>query len=298
MEYYGNLNLLKTGIAFADRITTVSPRYADEIQTSALGCGLEGLLSHRRDDLSGIINGVDYSIWDPATDPLIAANYDAETVEQGKPICRAALQDLLGLPHQTEAPLIGIISRLADQKGFDLIEQVMLTWAHTSTAQWAILGTGEPRYHDAMRQLADRHPSKIAAKLQFSNALAHQIEAGADIFLMPSQYEPCGLNQLYSLRYGTVPVVRATGGLADTVTNATDETTADGTATGFAFRDYNVQILSSTLWRACDAFRDKRLWSQIVQTGMRQDWSWTRSARQYAEVYELTAQEARAAHVG
>jgi len=248
-------------------------------------------LSHRRSDLTGIINGVDYSAWNPATDPYLAANYDADTFEQGKPRCKAALQKLMGLPVEKEVPLLGIISRLADQKGFDLIEHAMQNWVHTSTAQWVILGTGEPRYHQSLRALAEQYPTKVAVRLEFSNPLAHQIEAGADMFLMPSQYEPCGLNQLYSLRYGTVPVVRATGGLADTVTNTTPETIADHTANGFSFREYNPQALSSTIWRACDAFRDRHLWRQLIQTGMRQDWSWARSAQLYSELYEQTAQQ-------
>jgi starch synthase len=288
MEFFGQLNLLKTGLAFADAINTVSPRYAEEIQSAPLGCGLEGMLSHRRETLSGIINGIDCLVWDPATDKHLAKNYDANSFAAGKAVCKAALQKELGLPEVADVPVIGFIGRLTDQKGCDLIAQVMQEWMQSSPAQWVLLGTGEPQYHVLFSTLAERHPQKVAAKLQFSDALAHRIEAGSDLFLMPSQYEPCGLNQLYSLRYGTVPVVRSTGGLADTITNATSESILSRNANGFSFSDYSALALSETLARATAAYADKKLWSQLIETGMRQDWSWKQSAQQYVKLYEKT----------
>ncbi|MHC4180033.1 MAG: glycogen synthase GlgA [Planctomycetota bacterium] len=288
MEFHGKLNLLKTGLVFADSISTVSPRYAEEIQSKPLGSGLEGVLRHRRDVLSGILNGMDTGQWDPASDPHLAANYDAKTVGQGKPECKAALQEEIGLPVEPKVPLIGFVGRLADQKGLDLIAEVIQQWVQTSEEQWAILGTGQPKYHRLLQTLAERFPQKVAARLEFSNPLAHRIEAGADLFLMPSQFEPCGLNQLYSLKYGTVPVVRATGGLADTITDANDRTLEAGVANGFSFREYSSLALSETLRRACDAYAQPEVWSELVATGMAQDWSWNRSAREYVELYQTT----------
>jgi starch synthase len=276
---------MKTGLVFSDAINTVSPRYAEEIQSAPLGCGLEGVLQQRHDVLSGIINGVDYSAWDPAIDPHLAMNYDANRPAEGKAACKAALQTELGLPLLPRAPLIGLISRLVDQKGLDLVAGVIQDWVRTSDAQWVILGSGDPKYQQLLSTLADRYPQKVAARLKFSDPLAHRIEAGADMFLMPSRYEPCGLNQLYSLKYGTAPVVRATGGLADTIVDATRETLADGTATGFTFREYEVLALSETLRRAVEAYNQPTVWSQLIATGMRQDWSWSRSARQYVDLY-------------
>ena len=286
MEFYGKLNLMKTGLVFADALNTVSPRYAEEIQSSPLGCGLEGVLQQRRDALSGIINGVDYSAWNPATDCHLPMNYDQRTVVEGKAACKAALQAELGLPVLPKTPLIALIGRLVDQKGLDLVAGAIQDLVRTIDAQWVILGTGDPKYHQLLSTLAERNPNRLVAKLSFSDPLAHRIEAGADLFLMPSRYEPCGLNQLYSLRYGTVPVVRATGGLADTIVDATRETLADGTATGFSFREYEVLALTETLRRAIDAYQQPPIWSQLIATGMRQDWSWARSAQQYVELYQ------------
>ena len=278
LEFHGMLNLLKTGVVFADSINTVSPRYSQEIQNEPLGCGLAGVLQHRRDVLSGIINGIDTKQWDPATDPHIAANYDVQSVQHGKAACKAALQNEMGLPVKPDAPLIGLVGRLTDQKGFDLVAEVIRRWVQTSDAQWVILGTGQPDYHELLGTLAERFPDKVAARLEFSNPLAHQIEAGADVFLMPSRFEPCGLNQLYSLRYGTVPVVRATGGLADTV----DETN------GFSFHQYSSMALGEALRRACDTYRQPDIFGRMIDTGMRQDWSWAQSARRYVELYQRT----------
>jgi starch synthase len=289
MEYYGKLNLLKTGLVFADAINTVSPRYAREIQTPQFGRGLEGVLQHRQDVLFGILNGIDTKLWNPAADPHLAAHYDAETVARGKPKCKAALQRELGLAQQPAAPLVGIIGRMDEQKGFDLVANVIPEWVGKTEVQWAILGKGEPEYHVRFKDLAHRYPQKVAVQLDFSDPLAHRIEAGADMFLMPSRFEPCGLNQMYSHRYGTVPVVREVGGLADTVVDATPENLAAGTANGFSFREDNALALSETLRRACDAYARPEVWSRLVATAMRQDWSWARSAAEYVKVYQQIA---------
>ena len=287
MEFHGNLNLLKTGMVFADSINTVSPRYALEIQSSPLGCGLEGVLQYRRNVLSGILNGIDPQEWNPATDPHLAANYGPETVNQVKPLCKAALQKELGLPQDRSAPLAGFVGRLIEQKGIDLVVDVMQRWVQTSDVQWAILGTGQPKYHKLLGTLADRFPKKVALRLEFSNPLAHRIEAGSDLFLMPSRFEPCGLNQLYSLRYGTVPLVRATGGLADTIAGY-DAISPSTAADGFVFQEYSSLALGECLRQACDAFRRPDVWRRLVAAGMGQDWSWTRSAREYVELYRKT----------
>ncbi len=294
MEFYGHLNLLKTGIVFADALSTVSPRYAEEIQGPEQGCGLEEVLRSRRDVLRGIINGVDYRQWNPETDPHIAMRYGPENVAEGKAVCKAALQGELSLPVEPRTPLLGLVGRLADQKGWDLLAPVMQDWATHHDVQWAVLGTGEPKYHELLEKLAERYPQRIAVRLGFSEALAHRIEAGADMFVMPSRYEPCGLNQLYSLKYGTVPVVRATGGLADTVTNLNEETLAADTATGFSFRDYSSLALSETLRRACDTYANQpEVWRQLIDRGMRQDWSWARSAKEYIELYRLALAQSK-----
>ncbi|HEX4149751.1 MAG TPA: glycogen synthase GlgA [Pirellulales bacterium] len=286
MEFFGKLNLMKTGLVFADALNTVSPRYAEEIQSAPLGCGLEGVLQQRRDVLSGIINGVDYSLWNPAADPALAQRYDLQTAGTGKAACKSALQNELKLPISARTPLVGFIGRLAEQKGIDLVASLIQDWVRSTDAQWVILGTGEPKYHQLFTTLGERHPQKVAVRLAFSGDLAHRIEAGADMFLMPSRFEPCGLNQLYSLKYGTVPIVRATGGLADTVTDATRETLAAGKATGFSFREYSPLALAETVGRACEAYSQNSTWATLIRTGMGQDWSWRRSAQQYAALYQ------------
>jgi starch synthase len=292
MEFYGNLSFLKTGLAFADAISTVSPRYAEEIQRPPLSCGLDGILQYRRDELFGIINGVDYAEWNPETDPHLGGrNYGAANFAEGKQACKAALQQEMGLPQVGDQPLVAMIGRLADQKGFDLVANLIPQWAPASEVQWVILGTGEPRYHQLFSDLAQRFPDKVAVRLAFSNALAHKIEAGADIFLMPSRYEPCGLNQLYSLKYGTVPVVHATGGLADTITNLTEESLSAGSANGFSFDQYTTAAMAEALERACRAYTNRPVWEQLIRTGMRQDWSWNHSAREYGRLYQQTLSE-------
>jgi starch synthase len=295
MEFFGKLNLMKAGLVFADSLSTVSPRYAEEIQSPPQGCGLEGVLQHRREALSGIINGVDYTIWNPATDVHLTKTYDAKTVAAGKAACKAALQSELGLPARPRVPLLGLVGRLTDQKGIDLVAAVMKEWVRTTDLQWVLLGTGDPKYHELFAALAQHYPQKVVARLAFSDSLAHRIEAGADMFLMPSRFEPCGLSQLYSLKYGTVPLVRATGGLADTIIDTTPETLAAGTASGFSFREYSTLALAETLTRACEAYEQPEVWSQLIATGMRQDWSWARSAKQYATLYQRTIARCRQA---
>ncbi len=297
MEFFGNLSLLKTGLTFSDRLNTVSPRYAEEIQSAPLGCGLEGVLQHRSNVLSGIVNGVDYSQWNPQTDSNLPVNFNADSFEKGKPACKAALQTELGLPVSPKTPLLAFIGRLTDQKGIDLLATVARDWVRNHDAQWAILGTGDAQYEEQFAMLAERFPQRVAARLEFSNELAHRIEAGADIFVMPSRFEPCGLNQLYSLNYGTVPVVRATGGLVDTITDCNDTTLANGTATGFSFGDYSAMALAAALERACTTYAQEDAWKQLIRKGMGQDWSWATSAKKYVELYQATARQVRSGMV-
>ena len=288
MEFHGRLNLLKTGIVFADSISTVSPRYAEEIQSAPFGCGLEGTLHQRRDRLHGILNGLDAETWNPETDEHIAKNYGAVSFPEGKAVCKAALQKEVGLPQRHDVPLVGFIGRLTEQKGIDLIHALIGQWVQETDLQWVILGTGEPQYHALFEALAGKHPTKVAVRLEFSNPLAHRIEAGTDMFLMPSRFEPCGLSQLYSLRYGSIPIVHATGGLVDTIVNADAKSLAEGTANGFSFRDYTPTAFSESLRSACKLFGQTEQWQHLVHYGMTQDWSWARSARQYVKLFEKT----------
>jgi starch synthase len=294
MEFHGDLNLLKTGIVFADSITTVSPRYAQEIQHAELGCGLEGTLQQRSESLTGILNGIDTTVWNPSTDPHIIQNYDIDTVIEGKAACKADLQRRVGLPENPDVPLIGLIGRLCEQKGIELVIQILEDRLPRHEAQWVFLGTGETHLENHLRRLAAQYPERLAAKLEFSGPLSHQIEAGSDMFLMPSKYEPCGLNQIYSLAYGTLPVVRSTGGLADTVVGAIEQTVADGTANGFSFWDYSAYALSDALNWACLTYYDNRpLFDRMIKTGMSQDWSWKRRASEYIDLYKNTLDHVR-----
>lgn len=287
MESYGNLNLLKSGLVFADAISTVSPTYAVEIQGQEQGCGLDGLLAERRDVLSGILNGIDVAEWNPETDSHLPFNFNADTVTKVKPQCKANLQRQFKLYENERTPLIGIVGRLATQKGWSLILPVMRKWLETLDAQWIVLGTGDAEYHRVLESLHRSHPDKFGLNLGFSNQQAHQIEAGVDMFVMPSQYEPCGLNQMYSMAYGTVPVVRQTGGLADTVVDATPVAIENGSANGFSFVDFSPIALESALNRAVDMYHNRiDAWQQLIQTGMRRDWSWNASAKQYVDLYQ------------
>ncbi len=294
IEFYGQINLLKGALVFSDLLNTVSEQYAREIQTEEFGCGLEGVLRDRAGDLIGILNGVDYSAWDPVADRHIAANYTPDHIA-GKTVCKDDLQRAVGLAPDPTAPLIGMITRLADQKGLDLVSAVIEQVLEMG-AQFTLLGTGDPAYHTRFREIGDRYRGRAAITLGFDEALAHRIEAGADIFLMPSRYEPSGLNQLYSLRYGTIPVVRKTGGLADTIEDATQGALARGTANGFVFEPYAPAALLDAITRALAAFRNPEVWRRIQDTGMRQDFSWGRSAGRYVAAYRrvVTAHAARA----
>jgi starch synthase len=282
LEFYGQVNLLKGGVVYADRLNTVSPTYAREIQTAEFGYGLEGALQARKERLFGVINGIDDHEWSPTADPHLAAHYSAKDLA-GKSVCKAALQREVKLPARN-VPLLGVISRLVMQKGIDLLLEI-LPELLTLDVQVILLGSGDPAYQARCLELEEHFPRKFAARIGFDEALAHRIEAGAEIFLMPSRYEPCGLNQLYSLSYGTVPVVRKTGGLADTVTAYRPYGKKD-TGTGFVFESAHPEVFFSTVLSALHAYRDEAEWRRLMRRGMQQDFSWRRSAKQYVELYE------------
>jgi starch synthase len=290
LEFYGKLNFLKGGIVFADVVTTVSRKYRDEIQTAEYGAGLEGVLQERQADLYGILNGVDYEEWDPARDLFIKERYHPGNLS-GKKACKKDLQREFGFAEAAEIPLIGIISRFTDQKGFDLIAAAIEPLMELDV-QLAILGTGEEKYHLLMEEIATKYPAQAGVRIAFDNPLAHRIEAGADMFLMPSRYEPCGLNQIYSLKYGTVPIVRATGGLDDTIENF-DPVTGEGN--GFKFQDYSPGELLTTVEQAIRLYRDPILWEKLMLQGMAADFSWQKSARAYENLYEHVLLKKRAA---
>jgi starch synthase len=283
IEFWGNVSFLKGGINFSEKITTVSPGYAKEIVRPELGFGFEGVLARRSDDLVGILNGIDTSRWTPSADPFVPASFNADDLEGKRAAKRALLSDV-GLPADDgalERPVIGLISRLTDQKGFDLITAAADDLM-SFDATWVMLGSGERRFEDVWRTLAARHPDRVSTTIGFDERLAHLIEAGADMFLMPSRFEPCGLNQLYSLRYGTVPIVRATGGLDDTVTDIEDPSHE---GTGFKFSDYTPGALVTTVRRALAVFADKTRWKQAQRRGMLRDYSWDASALEYVKLY-------------
>jgi starch synthase len=281
LEFYGQIDFLKAGMVFADALTTVSPRYAREIQTPAFGEGLDGVLRVRADRLRGILNGIDERAWNPATDPHLVARYDARDL-RGKTRCKTALQTELGLSVDAAPALLAIVTRLAEQKGLDLLDAVVPTLLEGGGVQLAVLGSGAERYQRWLRELAAHHPGRVGVRLGFDEGLAHRIEAGADVFLMPSRYEPCGLNQLYSLRYGTVPVVHATGGLDDTVTEFDPDT---GHGTGFKFDAYEAGAFLMAVRRALATRHEPAAWLQLIRNGMAQDFSWHRAAREYARLY-------------
>jgi starch synthase len=293
LEFHGRLSFIKAGLVFADMLSTVSPTYAKEIQTPALGCGLDGLLRERRADLRGIVNGIEPHIWTPAHEPMLARRYDIATFCEGKAACKAWLQEMARLPRRPDIPLFAQIGRLDHQKGWDLLAAIADLLLDRDV-QLIVLGTGHPKYHQLLEDLARRHEGKLWAFLGFSDDLAHQIEAGADIFLMPSLFEPCGLNQLYSLAHGTVPLVRATGGLADTVVNLEPQSLADGSANGFVFSEPTAGALWEAIERALETWRDRDVWDRLIRSGMDADWSWDHSAKEYVRIYQEILRRVRA----
>jgi starch synthase len=277
----GRINFLKTGVLHADLLTTVSPTYAREIQGDEYGMGLQHLLQTRNDSLVGILNGVDYTEWNPATDKLIPATYTRRNLS-GKKTCKLALMQEMGLEGGVRQPLIGMVTRLTGQKGIDLIQRLIPALLQQRNFSLVVLGSGEPRYERFFVWLKDSFPDRVAFYRGYSNALAHWIEAGADMFLMPSLYEPCGLNQMYSLRYGTVPIVRETGGLADSV-QLYDPLTKTGD--GIVFRNFNEAGLGSAIGTALDLYSDRPVWRRMMQNGMKKDFSWERQGQQYIDLF-------------
>jgi starch synthase len=282
VEFYGQVNLMKAGLVFADLLSTVSETYSREIQTREYGERLEGVLAKRREDLFGVLNGIDYEEWNPATDTLIAASYSADDLAP-KARNKEALQARLGLAGGPEVPVLGLVSRLASQKGLGLLAEVLPHLLQLDV-QFAFLGTGEEQYHDLLSGFARQHPSKFGLVLGFDNTLAHQIYAGSDFFLMPSRYEPCGLGQMISLRYGTVPIVRHTGGLADTVT---DFTARPQEGNGFAFKEYTGLAFLGAIARGLLTMKVEPAWKRLMRNAMASDFSWERSAKAYVRLYEL-----------
>lgn len=280
IEFYGKINFLKAGLISADLLNTVSPKYAAEIQTPEFGFGLEGVMRKRSKDLFGILNGVDYSSWDPALDTLIPAGFSLENMK-GKQECKKALLKEFGLAQGPDRPVIGCVSRLTEQKGFDLILAAEEDLAGMDLC-FVVLGTGEEKYERSLLQLSRKYPERFGVRIGYDNRIAHLIEAGSDFFLMPSKYEPCGLNQLYSLKYGTIPIVRATGGLDDTIVNFNPKTLKGN---GFKFADYTPEMLSVTVRRALQVYGNKDLYKDLVRNAMACDFSWGRSASEYEKLY-------------
>jgi starch synthase len=275
LESYGKLNFLKGGISFADAISTVSKKYAEEILTPEFGCGLENALVYRKNVLTGIVNGIDYNEWSPEIDEYLPGKFSPSNIA-GKAVCKAKVQETFKLAQRPEIPLIGIISRLTAQKGFDLLEKAMPELMKMEI-QLVILGTGEKKYHELLLNLAKEYPQKIAVRIAFDNSLAHQIEAGSDFFLMPSRYEPCGLNQMISLKYGTIPIVRATGGLDDTIHHAEN---------GFKFTSYAPQAMINCILEALSVFKNRVQWLALQKNAMMCDFSWNASAKEYINLYK------------
>lgn len=280
VEFFGFMNCMKAGLLYADRLTAVSPTYAEEICTPALGFGLDGVLRSRRAVLTGILNGADYEVWNPETDPALVARYSAQDLS-GKARCKAALLQTFGLPEDPATPLIGFISRLVDQKGVDLLAGALNSLVGLPL-RMVILGSGDPRYEEFLATQGRTYPERIGVRIGFDETLAHQIEAGSDMFLMPSRYEPCGLNQIYSLRYGTIPIVRATGGLRDTVVPFDPAT---GQGTGFVFEEPRAEALVAAVRAALEVFAERETWQRLIQNAMAQDFSWRRSAERYLDLY-------------
>ena len=284
LEFHGKMNLLKGALVHSDQLVTVSPTYAKEIQTAEFGCGLQGVLGDRKADLEGIVNGIDTKVWNPETDPLLPAAFSPQKLD-GKKVCKDILRRKLSLPSDGSA-VMGMIGRLFEQKGFDLVAQSIDELLRRDV-QLVILGTGREEFHKMLQRVQQANPHKIAVAFAFDNTLAHLIEAGSDMFLMPSRYEPCGLNQLYSLAYGTPPIVRRVGGLADTIVDATPDSIKDGSATGFQFQEYTSAAMLQCIDRALNIFVSQPAeWRRIQLNGMRQNWSWRRSGEKYVDVYD------------
>jgi starch synthase len=283
-EYFGQVNFLKTGIATADGITTVSPRYAREIMTQEYGAGLDGILRKRQKSLVGILNGVDYDEWNTTKNPRLAASYSEQDLT-GKATCKASLQKELRLPVNASVPMFGTVTRLVEQKGINLLIGALEEML-TSPMQFVLLGSGDANYQSALHALRSRFPDRISFRIGYDDTLAHQIEAGSDFYLMPSRFEPCGLNQLYSLRYGTIPIVRRTGGLDDTVVDASDDIVS---ANGIKFTEAAPQVLAKSIRKAQLLFEDTELLNRYRRSGMRADFSWDRSVRHYVKVYAPTS---------
>lgn len=281
LEFYGKVSFLKGGLVYADALTTVSPRYSKEIQTKEYGCGMEGVLQTRKEDLVGIFNGIDPKEWDPESDPDIPAHFSLKKLE-GKAANKAALQKENHFKVDPKIPLFGIVTRLADQKGLDILS-VSIEGMMKRGIQLVLLGTGDEKYHHLLQDLAKKHPHQLGAHILFDPRMAKRIYAGSDVFLMPSRYEPCGLGQLISYRFGTVPLVRATGGLADTVHDFNLKT---GEGTGFVFKEYEAKKFLETVDRALQVFKDPKLWFKLMKNGMKSDFSWRASAKQYVALYE------------
>jgi starch synthase len=289
-EFWGKINLLKAGIMYSDVVNTDSPTYAREIQTLEQGWGLDGVLRDRHDVVHGVVNGIDDAVWNPAADPHLTARFGPEDL-RGKAACKAALQRQCGLP-QRKVPLIGIVSRFAEQKGLDLVAQALPDLFDRGPLQCVILGDGGNGVQLLIESVAKQFPDRLRSFAQMDERLAHRIIAGADMILVPSRFEPCGLTQLYGLKYGSVPIVRRTGGLVDTVADCTPETLEAGTATGFLFDDPTPEALGECVQRALDLYHDAASWRRLMVAGMSQDWSWESSAKRYLDLYA----EARALH--
>jgi starch synthase len=291
LEFHGKMSFIKGGLVFSDWITTVSPSYAREIRTAEFGCGLEGLLEHRKDRLTGILNGVDYQVWSPGRDRLLPHTYTARTLRL-KLENKTILQKSFGLPVKAQTPVFGHVGRLVEQKGLDLILDLIPELLQRPM-QLVFLGTGQPDLEQALLEAHRDHPTKIGVRIDYDEKLAHLLEAGADVFLMPSRFEPCGLNQLYSLRYGTPPIVRKTGGLADSVVDASGPNLYEHLANGFVFEEADPASLLQAIDRALNLYAQQRVWKDLVQTGMQEDFSWTRSAAAYLELYERVLRQHR-----
>lgn len=285
LEFWGNCNLMKGGIIYADHVNAVSPTYSKEIGSEEFGCGLEGIVQKYRHKISGILNGIDTNIWNPQLDSTLCYNYHVDDLS-GKAECKRFLQTNLKLPVDNDVPLIGMISRFVEQKGFTLILPVLENILRKEKVQFVFLGTGESGYVKILQEFEAKYPDKLRIADRFDNTFAHQIEAGADIYLMPSHYEPCGLNQLYSLRYGTIPIVRKVGGLADTIINYSDDGLEHGVSNGFVFTEFSAQQLYQTIRKALDLYARSDQWNALILNAMRCDFSWNRSADRYMNMYE------------